>query len=79
MVTSADGHFCHFRCFVQSFDRSVVLLPHQTKPCPDLLLDILLADKDDKHEEAAEQVEAVDHPEEDLEVVGVVAEPLWVV
>ena len=56
-----------------------MLPPHQAKPGPDLVHDILLADKDDKHEEAAEQVEAVDHPEEDLEVVGVVAEPLWVV
>ena len=78
-LTSADGHFCHFRCFVQSFHRPVVLPPNQTKPGLHLVLDILLADKDDKHEEAAEQVEAVDDPEEDLDVVGVAAEPVRVV
>ena len=76
---SANGHFCHFRGFVQSFHRSVVLPPHQAKPRSDLVLDILLADKDDKHEEATEQVEAVDDPEEDLKVVGVAAEPIRVV
>ena len=78
-LTSADRHFCHFRCFVQSFHRPVVLPPHQAKPGLHLVLHILLADKDDKHEEAAEQVEAVDDPEEDLDVVGVAAEPVRVV
>ena len=78
-LTSADRHFCHFRCFVQSFHRPVVLPPNQTKPGLHLVLHILLADKDDKHEEAAEQVEAVDDPEEDLDVVGVAAEPVRVV
>ena len=78
-ICSANGHFHHFRCFVQSLHRSVLLPPRQPKPCPHLVLDILLADKDEKHEEAAEQVEAVDHPEEDLEVVGVAAEPVRVV
>ena len=66
IITSADGHFCHFRCFVQSFHRSVVLSPRQAKPRSDLVLDVLLADEDEKHEEATKQVEAVDHPEEDL-------------
>ena len=66
IITSADGHICHFRCFVQSFHRSVVLSPRQAKPRSDLVLDVLLADEDEKHEEATEQVEAVDHPEEDL-------------
>ena len=79
IITSPYSHFRHFRCFVQSFHRSVVLAPCQTKPRSDLVLDVLLADKDEKHEEAAEQVEAVNHPEEDLKVVTVAAEPVRVV
>ena len=53
--------------------------PSQPEHGAHLLLHVLLADEDDKHEEAPQQDEAVDDPEEDLEVVGVVAKPIRVV
>ena len=76
---SGNGHFSHFRRLVQSFDGAVVFTPSQAEHGAHLLLHVLLADVDDKHEEAPQQVEAVDDPEEDLKVVGVVAKPIRVV
>ena len=76
---SGNGHFSHFRRLVQSFDGAVLFTPSQPEHGAHLLLHVLLADEDDKHEEAPQQVEAVDDPEEDLEVVGVVAKPIRVV
>ena len=34
-----------------------------------------LAHKDEEHEEAAKEIETVDHPEEHLQVGGVVTQP----
>ena len=76
---SGNGHFSHFRRLVQSFDGAVVFTPSQAEHGAHLLLHVLLADVDDKHEEAPQQDEAVDDPEEDLEVVGVVAKSIRVV
>ena len=103
-----NDHFCHFCRLVQSFDGSVVLRPQEAKPCPHLVLHVLLADndegygeytnthtgtywftntnthtrenmnlahKDEEHEEAAKEIETVDHPEEHLQVGGVVTQP----
>ena len=76
---SGNGHFSHFRRLVQSFDGAAVFTPSQPEHGAHLLLHVLLADEDDKHEEAPQQVEAVNDPEEDLEVVGVVAKSIRVV
>ena len=76
---SGNGHFSHFRRLVQSFDGAVLFTPSQPEHGAHLLLHVLLADVDDKHEEAPQQDEAVDDPEEDLEVVGVVAKSIRVV
>ena len=36
-----------------------------------------LAHKDEEHEEAAKEIETVDHPEEHLQVGGVVTQPAF--
>ena len=59
---------------MQGFDRTTSTPLLFTKCRDHLFLHICLADENYEHEEASEEVEAVDDPEEDLEVGGVVAE-----
>ena len=70
------SHFCHL---MQGFDRTTPTPLLFAKCRNHFFLDIRLADKNKEHEETSEEVEAVDDPEEDLEVGGVVAEAPGVV